>query len=98
MLRPRHKAGLDATWQASDALLLDLGLLYVGPRRDVGRESFAPVKAGGYVTADVAATWTFSPDLALYGRVENLFDRRYQDPDGFLRPGIGAYAGIRASL
>lgn len=96
--RPRHKAGLDATWRATDALLLDASLLYVGLRRDIGRESFAPVKAGGYLTANLAATWTFSPDLALYGRVENLFDRRYQDPDGFLRPGIGAWAGIRASL
>lgn len=96
--RPRHKAGLDATWQVDDALLLDASLLYVGPRDDVGRESFQPEKLGGYATVNLAANWQVLPAFALYGRVENLFDRRCQDPDGFLRPGIGAWAGVKASL
>ncbi|MCP5411209.1 MAG: TonB-dependent receptor [Alphaproteobacteria bacterium] len=96
--RPRHKASFDVAWQALDSLLLDASLLYVGPRNDVGRESFAPEKLGAYTTVNLAATWTVSPSLALYGRVENLADRRYQDPDGFLRPGLGAWAGVKASL
>jgi vitamin B12 transporter len=96
--RPPHKASLDARWQASDALLLDASLLYVGPRTDIGRETFLPEKPGGYATVNLAATWQVLPDLALTGRVENLFDARYQDPDGFQRPGIGAWAGIKASL
>lgn len=96
--RPRHKASLDAAWQATDALLLDASLLYVGPRSDVGRESFLPEKLPGYMTVNLAATWDVTPDFALYGRVENLFDGHYQDPDGFQRPSIGAWAGVKASL
>jgi vitamin B12 transporter len=96
--RPRHKASVNAAWQAGDGLLLDASLLYVGPRADVGRESFLPEKLGAYTTVNLAATWQASPVFALYGRVENLFDARYQDPDGFLRPGIGAWAGLKASL
>lgn len=96
--RPSHKASLDALWQASDVLLLDASLLYVGPRADIGRESFANEKLDGYATVNLAVTWQALPDFALYGRVDNLFDERYQDPDGFQRPGIGAWAGIKASL
>jgi vitamin B12 transporter len=31
----------------------------------------------------------------VYGRVTNLFDRRYENPIGFLQPSIGAFAGIK---
>ena len=96
--RPRHKASLDAAWQADDALLLDASVLYVGPRDDIGRESFARERLGGYATVNLAATWQVIPEFALFGRVENLFDERYQDPVGFQRPGFGAWAGLKASL
>jgi vitamin B12 transporter len=96
--RPAHKVGLDAAWQASDALLLDASLLYVGPRHDIDRASYAPEKLGGYTTVNLAVTWQATSTFALYGRVENMFDRRYQDPDGFLRPGVGVFAGLRTTL
>jgi vitamin B12 transporter len=96
--RPAHKASLDATWQISDALLLDTSLLYVGPRHDIDRATYAPEKLGGYTTVNMAVTWQATPTFALYGRMENLFDRRYQDPDGFLRPGVGVFAGLRTTL
>jgi len=96
--RPRHKASVDAAWQADDALLLDASVLYVGPRDDIGRESFVRERLGGYATVNLAATWQVIPEFALFGRVENLFDERYQDPDGFQRPGFGAWAGLKASL
>jgi len=34
----------------------------------------------------------------VFGRVDNLFDRRYQNPVGFLQPAFGVFAGIRAKL
>jgi len=30
--------------------------------------------------------------------VDNLFDRHYQNPVGFLQPSLGAFAGIEAKL
>ena len=95
--RPRHKASLTADWRLSD-LTLAATLLYIGPRPDVGRESFLPERLPGAATLDIAASYRLTEGLALTGRVENLFDTRYQDPDGFLRPGIGAYAGVKAEL
>jgi vitamin B12 transporter len=34
----------------------------------------------------------------VYGRVNNLFDRHYQDPIGFLQPSIGAFAGAKVKF
>jgi vitamin B12 transporter len=36
--------------------------------------------------------------LTAYARTNNLFDRRYQNPIGFLQPGLGVYAGIRLAF
>ena len=97
--RPAHKASIAAAWQALPDLRLDADLLYVtGPRADVGRESFAPEKLPGFTTLNVAASYRLDDNFTLFGRIENAFDQRYQDPDGFLRPGIGAYGGIKASF
>jgi vitamin B12 transporter len=95
--RPHHKASLTADWRLSD-LTLAATLLYIGPRPDIGRESFAPERLPGAATLDLAASYRLSDGLRLSGRVENLFDTHYQNPDGFLRPGIGAYAGLEAEL
>jgi hypothetical protein len=29
---------------------------------------------------------------------DNLLDRHYQDPIGFLRPGLGVFAGLRVAF
>ena len=36
--------------------------------------------------------------LSAYARIDNLLDRRYQSPTGFLRPGLGVFAGLRLAL
>jgi len=35
--------------------------------------------------------------VKLFGRIDNLFDVRYQNPTGFLRPGFGVFAGMRVA-
>jgi len=97
--RPRHKATLDAKWQATAVLSLDADLLYVGPWIDGNRSFTIPrLTAPGYTTMDIAVNYEITARLTLYGRVSNLFDENYQDPYGYLRPARGLYAGIRARL
>jgi vitamin B12 transporter len=96
--RPHHKASLDAQWNASDALGLNATLLYVGPRADVGRESFLPIKDKAHTTLNLAANYRLTDQFTLFGRLDNLTGQRYEDPNGFQRPGLGVFAGIKASL
>ena len=97
--RPRHKASVSADWQATDDLSLDATLLYVGPQIDGNRDFSIPrLKMPDYVTIDLAASYRLTEKWGLFGRVENLTDTNYQSPDGFLRPRIGAYGGIKVNL
>ena len=47
-----------------------------------------------YAVTNLTVRYTLSPELAVTGRIVNLFDRSYQTAWGYNQPGIGAYAGI----
>ncbi|NJM56002.1 MAG: TonB-dependent receptor [Verrucomicrobiae bacterium] len=97
--RPRHKASLAVGWQALPPLLITTSLLYVGERFDGDRADFdfnnRPVRQPSFTTVNVAADYKVNDHVSLIGRVDNLLDKEYEDPNGFLRPGVGAYAGVR---
>jgi vitamin B12 transporter len=97
--RPRTKASLDAGWQAMPDVSLDMTLLYVGPQIDGNRDfSISRLKMPGYTLVNLAASYRLTGQLTLFGRIENALDTKYQNPDGFLRPGIGVFGGIKAGL
>ena len=95
--RPRDKWSLDARWQATRRLALDLDLLSVGSWIDGNRQfTISRLNAPGYTTADIAADYEVTGQITVYGRVTNLADARYENPVGFQRPGRGVFAGVRA--
>ncbi len=97
--RPKHKATLNAEWQATDALSFDADLLAVSSWIDGNRDfSISRLNASGYLTADIAANYKINEIFSIYGRINNLFDANYQEPDGFLCPGRGFFAGVKANI
>ena len=97
--RPKHKGNLNATWQATDALLLNASVLAVSSWVDGNRDFSIPrLDAPGYTTVNLAASFALSRQLAVFGRIDNLLDRHYENPVGFLQPRMGVFAGIRAQL
>ncbi|HTD30285.1 MAG TPA: TonB-dependent receptor [Steroidobacteraceae bacterium] len=97
--RPKNKGTLNASWQATHAWLLNLDVLWVSTWVDGNRDFSVPrLDAPGYTTVNLAATYDLSKHLALFGRIDNLTDRHYQNPVGFLQPGFGVFAGIKVKL
>ena len=97
--RPKHKASLNGTWQVTDAWSLASTLLHVGPWVDGNRSFSIPrLNASGYTTVNFNTSYDLNDTWSLFGRIDNAFDRQYQDPVGFQHPGIGAFAGVRASF
>lgn len=97
--RPKHKASLNGTWQATPRLSLHATVLTVGDWIDGNRDFSIPrLRAPGYTTADIAAGFDINRNLTLTGRIDNLLNRRYQNPTGFQAPGLGAYAGVKLKL
>jgi vitamin B12 transporter len=97
--RPRHKVSLDANWKAMPRLSLDATVLSVSSWVDGNRDFSIPrLDAPGYTVVNLAGSYDVSANLAVFARVDNLFDRHYQNPTGFLQPSLGGFAGIKVQL
>jgi vitamin B12 transporter len=97
--RPKHRGSFVATWQATRAWQCNLDVLAVGNWVDVSRDGLTSgLNAPGYTTVNLATSYDLTPRVALFARVDNLLDRHYENPLGFLQPSIGVYAGLKVRL
>ena len=96
MRRPGNKASLSAIWTPIDRLSLSTTVLYVGSWVDINRNGSIPrLDAPQYTTVNIAANYEVDKHVTLFARGDNLFNYQYQDPTGFLRPGLGVFGGAR---
>jgi vitamin B12 transporter len=97
--RPRDKASLNATWQVTEAASVSATVLYVGPWVDINRSgSVSGLIAKGYTLVNLAGSYDLGHGLTAFARINNLLDQHYQDPTGFLHPGLGVFAGLRMAF
>ncbi|HWD14590.1 TonB-dependent receptor [Pseudochrobactrum sp. sp1633] len=53
---------------------------------------------GSYTVVNIGGSYKFTDKLEGYARIENLFDKKYQEVYGYNTPGRGAFAGLKASF
>ena len=97
--RPRHQWSLDLTAARDRATLWLRGggrsrVLDVEPTLGTFGGLFY---AAGYDVWNVGASWRLGHGAELFGRVENLADRRYEEVFGFPAQGRRAIIGIRVN-
>ena len=51
----------------------------------------------GYGIVNVAANWKITPNFQLFGRIDNLFDTKYEEILGYGTVGVTGYLGIRVA-
>lgn len=96
--RPKDKYTAQAVWNPTDQLTLSATALWVGSRVDVDRAFVDPMPISpSYSVVNLAANYVINPQLTVFGRIDNLFDQRYEDPNGYLRPGLGVFGGVRVN-
>ncbi len=95
--RPLRKASLQLDYVPADSSSANIEVVYVGPRYDIDAVSFARKRRGGYTLVNLAASRKLGRHLELHGRISNLFDKDYEEPDGFSQPGAALYAGLTLS-
>jgi vitamin B12 transporter len=97
--RPKHKASLNGDWQVTQRLSFNATVLAVSSWIDGNRDFSIPrLNAAGYTTADLASSFDVNSKVSVFGRVDNLFNRRYENPVGYLQPALGAFVGVRVKL
>jgi vitamin B12 transporter len=101
--RPKHIASVSGTWTApDDAGSVTLVARYNGRQFDQAflDPSFVPTRVtlGDYVLVNLNGRVKLSDRFELFGRIENLFDERYEDVFSFVNHGRIAIVGVRARL
>ena len=97
--RPKHKASLSAAWQVTERASLSATLLYTGTWIDDNRSgSLTGLKSSAYTLVNVAGAYDLGHGVTAFARIDNLTDRRYQNPIGFLHQGIGVFGGVKVAL
>lgn len=93
--RPRNKISYSAIWTPTDDLTLTATAISFSRFNDVPRFGFGNVTTPGYTIVNLAANYRIAEGVTAFGRIDNLFDKRYVNPDGYLRPGLGIFGGLR---
>jgi vitamin B12 transporter len=94
--RPKEKWSTTATWNPIDPLTLSATVLHVSSFLDVSRDgSETNLYAPGYTTVNVKGDYAVNDQVKVFGRIDNLFNLHYQNPTGFLEPGLGVFGGVR---
>jgi vitamin B12 transporter len=98
--RPRHQLSLDVAATAGVVTAFVRGgargrVLAVEPTLG----TFHPelFDAPGYNVWSLGAAWRLGSGLELFGRIDNVFDRAYEETFGFPALGRGAFAGLRVA-
>lgn len=91
--RPKHAGSLELVREWLN------GAQTGGVLRMVSRQldsNFSPDYNAGYAVVDVYGSYPVAESWELYGRIDNLLDRDYQEALHFNAAGISAYGGVRA--
>jgi len=94
---PLHSVKLAGDWRATPTVSVGADVIVSSSRPVAGNEDGAltatdPALAriAGYLLLNLRASWQFSPRWQLYGRIDNLFDRRYES---YAQAGFNVFPG-----
>ena len=99
--RPRHSGSIDAAYVFyDDRARVFAEAVFNGKMQDVVFATFLPprVALAGYTLVNVGGSFKVNDTVEVFGRIDNLFDRDYEEVYGFNTPGITAFAGLKATF
>jgi vitamin B12 transporter len=93
--RPKEKFSVTTIWNPIDPLTLSATVLHVSDWNDNDRDFTTSLVAPGYTIVNLRADYAINDQLKVFGRIDNVANVHYQNPTGFLAPGLGVFGGIR---
>jgi vitamin B12 transporter len=91
--RPSREGDAELSYAWPVKLTTAVAVHYAGDRYD---DAGNVNRLKGYVTWDLRASYPLTDQVEVYGRVDNLFDERYQTVRNYGQLGRAAYGGVRA--
>jgi vitamin B12 transporter len=100
--RPKDIASANLTWAPKAwPITTTLTVRYNGKQTDYAFNSdFSRliVDLRSYTLVNLNATWDITKNVQIFGRVENLLDKKYQEVFTYATPGRAAYGGVRLKI
>lgn len=98
--RAKHRANVDLDYSYVPEAHAHVGVLYIGKRDDNDFASFPAtrVELSDYTLVYLAGSYDLNSSVSLFARVDNLFDKEYQEVLGFGTPGTSAFGGVKVSF
>jgi vitamin B12 transporter len=101
--RPRHVASLNFNYAFLEGRgNANLGVVYNSRQKDLAFDAktfvSSKVTLKAYTLVNVAASYKVAENAEVYGRIENLFDRKYEEVFTYDTPGRAAFGGVKVSF
>ncbi len=98
--RSKHRANADLDYSFIPEAHAHVGVLYIGKRDDNDFASFPAtrIQLDDYALVYLSGSYELSNHLSLFARIDNLFDKEYQEVLGFGTPGASAFGGVKVSF
>ncbi len=93
--RPENQVNFDVDWGFLPGANLNFGMNYVGSRRD---SDYNTVKDKAYTIFRMAGSYDITKNFQVFARIENLFDKNYQEVYGYETLGRSFYAGVKGKF
>jgi vitamin B12 transporter len=93
--RPRQKASAGFNIKPAPSLNLRFDLLYVGKRFD---DPSNTQLVGAYTLLNASGSFDLTPNVQIFARAENLFNRKYEEILGYGTAGRSAYGGLKVTF
>lgn len=98
--RPSHRLFVGLNYEPINDLLLGLQLKYTGERDDKDFSNYTTTRLTlpAYTLVNLSVSYNLFSYLTLIGRIENLFDKQYEEVLYYGTMGRSFYAGINLNL
>jgi vitamin B12 transporter len=96
--RPKQAISAEVNWKLSDRAEFGAQGRFVGARADTDPVDFAPVQMPSYAVFFLNAHYRICKGLGMFVRLDNIFDRWYEEIDGYGTPGRSIFVGLSEEI
>ena len=87
--RAKRTANFNIDYYGFSKTHINLNTQYIGDRK-----SYTGKDTGNYVVSNLNINYTLNRDIKLYGKIDNITDKKYQVVDGYATTPRAFYVGI----
>lgn len=99
--RPGNKFFVECFWQATKKLSFESRVTYTGPASDNKSNpdwSLNTYKVKEHTVVDMVANYDITKNFSVYCKINNLFNKYYEEVRGYTMAPFSAYGGVKAKF